>query len=85
MTTYSGPPDQRPSYSPTEDYTINLAYDIDSTHSGSVLIRLESLLAWADNDHVVLDSLLAAITSSPDWTFIGGTRPWISEVEEITP
>lgn len=84
MPSYSGAPAQTPDDGEA-GYQVNLAYDIDTEHSGSVVVTLGNLLSWSATDHVVLESLLAAIDASPDWSFVGGTRKWISGVEEITP
>jgi hypothetical protein len=82
VATFGTPSTGNPGQTPDE---LQFQFDIDSNHGGTVTVSLLPTLEWDANDHVVLESFIAAVTSDPDWTFVGGTRHWGSTTQEITP
>lgn len=62
-------------------YSLRFTYDIDAEHSGEFMVRIPEPNV---TDTVALESFIAAVEASSDWTFADGGIQ-LTAGQQITP
>lgn len=65
-------------------YDLYFDYDIDPTHSENLKISIVSPPIYDQEDTVVIESLIAAISAHADWDFTLGFRA-VPTAQQINP